>query len=302
MRITHHDAALPCPCPALIDSAEAAASANQMLTHFDAYGQIDSASKLNNHALALMQSERLVEAIHAFRGVLNILCDARLIAFQESIVLACLSHDPWKSTNSITMTEPSLETMTATHSMLLQQYQLPSIRSCHIDSTSTTSVADHKDLEWSPHNYFSVYNRGFFFLHEQVRSHCWFRRVRLLPVVVLYNMGLAHQLLGLQRVSCQEYHTACKYYEMALHAADDARQMELRTSDYSLLVLALTNNMGFISSHEFNEQHSLYFAGRMLTTFATLDCSRLLNKDEYVFYYMNLLFVLNRYPSFAPAA
>ena len=191
--------------------------------------------------------------------------------------------------------------MTLNHSVMLQ-LQLPSIQSAAVNSASPVSVPGNRDLIMSPHNYFSIYNRAFRFMDERARSHDWFRRVRLLPAMVLYNLGLAHHLLALQSVKSEQYCLALKYYDMALGAADCAQQKELPRSDYSLLVLALANNMGFIASHQFNEQQSLYLAGRMLTTFATMDCSRLLIKEEYVFYYMNLLFVLNRYPVFAPAA
>ncbi|GKY92242.1 hypothetical protein MPSEU_000195400 [Mayamaea pseudoterrestris] len=277
--------------------------AYQMLTQPDSgsqhHLQIDSASELNNHAIIMMQSGRLEEAIHTFQAALNVICDSYLMPSHHSVVIACLSLESWKSMG---LTMPLLATMAGNPSIMIQ-HQTPSIQSCPVSSTSQVSVAEHKDLVWSPHNCFSIYNRAFCIVDEQVSSERWLRRLRLLPAVILYNMGLSHQLIALQNVSNEAYQKiAFQYYEMALHAADHVPRSDFGTSDYNLLVMALSNNMGFIASHEFNEPQSLYFAGRMLTTFAMMDCAKLLIKDEYVFYYMNLLFVLSRYPVFAPAA
>jgi hypothetical protein len=76
----------------------------------------------------------------------------------------------------------------------------------------------------------------------------------------------------------------------------------LHSSESNLLQLALYNNIGFISSHFFEENDSTVCAGRLLATFVGADTPRLLSKDEYVFYYMNLLFLLYRSPIVAPAA
>jgi hypothetical protein len=239
---------------------------------FNPSHQVDIASELNNHAILAMQSQRIHEAIETLHEALRILCDNQLLMFQESVMHACLSLDSVKPTTIHSLVEASLA------QSLLLQLQHPTIQSTPIDSESPVSVADNKDLTMSPQNYFSVYNRAFRFVEGRLLPHEWFRRVRLLPSVVLYNLGLAHQLLALQSVSCDEYQSSFYFYELALQAADEARQKEPCPSDYNLLVLAITNNSGFIASHMFNEQKTLYFAGRMLTTFATMDCSRLLSK------------------------
>lgn len=266
---------------------------------FDLYHQIETASEMNNAAVRLMQSDRQDDAIHLFQSSLTLLCDSQLTCFHERMIEACQWLTPVRHMTSVSA-ESFLE-MTWDCS-IVQQALTPSIQSYALDSKSVVSVSENKDLISSPQNFFSVYNRAFCFNEVRVRSLGWFRRLRLLPVVIMYNMGLAHHLIALRSVSCKTYHLAFQCYEIALNAVDEAQRTEICTSDYNLLSLALTNNMGFIRSHQFNVQQTLYFAGRMLTTFATMDCSQLLIKEEYVFYYMNLLFVLNRFPIFAPAA
>lgn len=179
----------------------------------------------------------------------------------------------------------------------------PNIYSAPYDGgTSVISAQADEDLSASPSNYFSVYNQLFAFKDLKAESLSWTHRTFLTPAVILYNMGLTYHRLALKDIRTERYEQALYFYSLSIRIVEECINCGLYVSDFSLLQLALYNNMGFTNSHFFNENEAMACAGRLLATFASMDCSRLLSKDEYVFYYMNLLFLLNRNPKFAPAA
>lgn len=186
-----------------------------------------------------------------------------------------------------------------------------SIRSVALaGNEATVGVPDNQDLTNSPSNYFAMFNRAFSFEDTDHPSSNgtfessleWTHKMQLLPVVILFNTGLTYHRMALNTAGKDEFVKAFRFYELALKTIDEKISRALRSSDYNLLQLALYNNMGYIHSHFFNEKETMVCAGRLLATFASIDCSTMLSKEEYVFYYMNLLFLLNRSPVFAPAA
>jgi len=192
------------------------------------------------------------------------------------------------------------------------------------NSSGKLSERGGDDMASSPSNYFTVFGKLFVF--RDVDSY-YFRQccssaaasascLQLPTAVILYNMGLVEQKRALSDPRNDgAWARALELYGASLFAVEDgcripdvpplgiATVVPASTSpDFSLLQLALFNNMGFIHSHFLNERETLACAGHLLSAFASVDCSRLLSKDEYVFYYMNLLLLLNRNPKFAPAA
>jgi hypothetical protein len=254
------------------------------------------ALELNNAAVSQIQANLYDEALR--------LLEQALVTQAQHEQFA---HDGWVSraglTTSLTLQgQFLLESLSTT---FIYDATFPCITSAPADASaaSVVGVQNEQDLLSSPSNHFALYNRAFQFDANRVAALGPVHRVRIVPAVLLYNMGLVFHRKALATVSDRDsYRRATIVYHLALSILEENLCYGLYSSDCSLLQLALYNNMGFISSHFFEDSDSTVCACRLLSTFAAIDSSRLLSKDEYVFYYMNLLFLMNRAPIVAPAA
>jgi hypothetical protein len=150
------------------------------------YHHVQAASEAINLAGVLLQGERPKEAIQILNDVVD--------DMSESGWLASLSNP--------------LAYLAIPTSIVRMDYQLPSIFSCSVENI-TPDHDTNKDFSSSssPSNYFSFYARSFCFTDERPRTHhAWLRRMRLLPAVLFYNLGLAHHILALDSV---EQHGLC---------------------------------------------------------------------------------------------
>jgi tetratricopeptide (TPR) repeat protein len=245
---------------------------------------------LNNLAVSVLQSRRYDEALHLLDAAWSV---ETLMEEAHQNIANC----------ALFAAAPSLQFAMNSLASKVYENRQPAICSAPADISSTSvSVLDDLDLTASPSNYFSMYNRAFILKKEKVQALSLAERSHLVPAILLYNMGLVFIKMGLQAVDGSHYVRAFNLYRLALGIVEKNLNSSLHMSDFSLLQLALYNNIGFINSHFFEDKEAMVCAGRMLATFASMDCSQLLSKEEYVFYYMNLLFLLNRNPIFAPAA
>ena len=79
--------------------------------------------------------------------------------------------------------------------------------------------------------------------------------------------------------------------------------MAVNLTELDILRLALTNNMGHIHSHLSGSLgESLRCLERLLAVFFRSECKALMTKDEYVFFYINILLFVSRWPILAGAA
>lgn len=251
------------------------------------------AMELNNVAVAMIRARKYEEA-------LSLLDDA----WTAQTVMERAHQSLASSCALYSLSAPSIELAIMSLASKVYDDRQPSIYSTPADDrdTATVNVAGESDLHASPSNYFSMYNGAFAFSCDRARALTTVQKLRLVPAIILYNMGLVLHKQALQSVKCDNFGRAFGLYRMSLGIVEDCIRCSLFSSEYSLLQLAIYNNLGFINSHFFEEEEAMVCAGRMLATFASMDCSRLLSKEEYVFYYMNLLFLLHRNPIFAPAA
>jgi hypothetical protein len=95
-------------------------------------------------------------------------------------------------------------------------------------------------------NTFSIFDRPFLIDTTNLATADSFADQNFLTVVILFNMGLAAQLLGMQDLRSQQasFKKAMKLYQLASATLE-------RSSDEGncLVCLALSNNMGHIHSH-----------------------------------------------------
>ena len=124
--------------------------------------------------------------------------------------------------------------------------------------------------------------------------------------MVLYNAGLTLHRMALNDGSSSTFEKALEMYQLSDRLVRNSLQVdhehEIRKHDSEVLLLALANNMGHIYSHFFRYDDIGHCIEQMLGLFCISSCKVLLLQEEYIFFYMNILLVLGRYPVLAPAA
>ena len=174
----------------------------------------------------------------------------------------------------------------------------------HPSTMSTVSMANEQDLHTSPGNLFSVYNRPFI-VNDQWRSVdllVWAQSLPHVPAILHYNIALIlHRRACRSGISLQ-YQRALEYYETASRLLEGNALVGVYITELDILLLAIANNLGHIHSHFSNLPQARYCLDRMVAVFFLSECKALMTKDEYVFFYINILLFVNRCPLLAGAA
>lgn len=153
----------------------------------------------------------------------------------------------------------------------------------------------------SPSNFFTIYNRVVEIV--DICSPKWDKYSFHIPAILLYNSGLAwHRIAFLENCDAK-YERALENYNAAhsqliYHASLGIYHPEV----CDLLLLALCNNMGHIHSHFIHLKETRLCVEALFTVFFMIGNKRVLSKEEYVFFYLNILLTVNRTPVLAPAA
>jgi len=187
---------------------------------------------------------------------------------------------------------------------------------------STVSMADESDLHTSPGNLYSVYNRPFI-VNDHWRDmdvFVWAQSLPHVPAVLYYNAGLCcHRLAcgsgsgasptniagnnpNAAQQSTLYYQQALEFYNTAGRLLEGNARAGVYLTELDILLLAVTNNVGHIYSHFSSLDEARRCLERMLAVFILSDCKALMTKDEYVFFHINILLFVNRWPILAGAA
>ncbi|CAB9505765.1 expressed unknown protein [Seminavis robusta] len=133
--------------------------------------------------------------------------------------------------------------------------------------------------------------------------------------VLLYNMAVAHHNYALYRrdpvAAHGEFRTALVFYDMAFSMIQESLATEEDDEDFLLLLLAVLNNLGHIHAHRYNyleTQEMLSSLQEILAAIrpasgeaSIMDCSRN-NRDDFLFFYKNLVVYQEQEFAAAPAA
>jgi hypothetical protein len=126
-------------------------------------------------------------------------------------------------------------------------------------SVRSVPLGDTLSLLFQDHHAFSIFDRPFLIDTTDLAAACSLEGQNCLSVIMLFNMGLAYQLLGMQDLRSEQtsFKKAMKLYQMATTILGSSGDEAEGTC---LVCLALSNNKGHIYSHfcEANEtQHCL---------------------------------------------
>jgi hypothetical protein len=159
------------------------------------------------------------------------------------------------------------------------------------------------DPSVSSNNFFTLFNRAFSVFENVTPSLDTQARLIYLPCILpalFYNIGLIYHREAIRYDRAEMFSEALDLYTTSLHLLGGNASCSIPSCN--LLLLGLFNNIGHIHSHFNNEVQTLYCRDQLTAVFLSTDCTRLLTKDEFVFFYMNVLFAVRRFPIIAPAA
>ena len=169
---------------------------------------------------------------------------------------------------------------------------------------STVSMADEMDLHSSPGNLFSVYNRPFV-VNQQWRGldvFVWSQSLPHISTVLHFNIGLVYHRLACRSGASHHYYQALEWYENAALLLEGNALAGVYLTELDILLLAIMNNMGHVHSHFNNLEQAQHIMKRMLTVFFLSESKSLMTKDEYVFFYTNIVLSVQRFPLLPGAA
>jgi tetratricopeptide (TPR) repeat protein len=189
------------------------------------------------------------------------------------------------------------------HSSLLDVRPIIYSISADSDSINETELLRLEALR-SPSNCFKIFNKLFIF-HDSQNEVNLINPYQLLPhvpAVVVYNMAMLYHREAITEGSHEKFEQAREKYLLALRLLEENVVWGIYSCQFNMLLLAIYNNLGHIYSHYWFIPGIVRCRDQMLVTFLQTDCVRLMTKDEYIFFYMNLLVTAHTCPKFATAA
>ena len=160
--------------------------------------------------------------------------------------------------------------------------------------------AQHKALEQQ--SMVTVYNRAFVLTTDQAEQPFVSDNEHTVPAVLLYNMGLSHHIQAMSVGSSALLRKALQLYSMSFSLLEHASGA-LNDMDISVL-LALSNNMGVISSSQFYDRPAAESSRAMMERIlGSSDCLDCLEDEDIEFFSLNLMFLSEfQNHALAPAA
>ncbi|GAX15675.1 hypothetical protein FisN_3Hh149 [Fistulifera solaris] len=239
---------------------------------------------LNNTALALISQGKNEEAINLLGNALSAPAAGSLLS--SSSILDDESMPTTMRSSAFSESDPIVFTRNADDPF----------------SASPDLQLPDKEVEAaSPSNFFTIYNRVIEI--ADISSLKWERYSNHIPAILLYNSGLAWHKIAFRENCDAKYERALENYsaahsQLVYHASLGMYHPEV----CDVLLLALCNNMGHIHSHFIHLKETRLCVEALFTVFFMIGNKRILSKEEYVFFYMNILLTVNRTPVLAPAA
>jgi hypothetical protein len=222
--------------------------------------------QLNTKAVELMRHGRLQEALSNFREALD-------------EVLGRVDQHGEDPANKVTSS-------------------FLSVRSVPLEETLSLVKASSRH----EHHAFSVFGRALVIDDAELVTASSIAGQKCATTVVMYNMGLAHQLQGMQDLRFQQvnFKKAMIFYQLATDVLEGSTGTKDQVS--GLVYLAVSNNMGHIFSHFCNTKEAQYCLTWLFTILQAMEIydTDILG-DEYLPFHLNVL-ILHGQDAVAAAA
>jgi tetratricopeptide (TPR) repeat protein len=173
------------------------------------------------------------------------------------------------------------------------------------DAAPIEKTAASCDPTASHNDYFTLYDSAFSVFEDWARNMSLLTWLALIPCIlpaIFYNIGLIYHRTAIRYDSTGGLLQALDFYSASLFLLERHASAGLLKSQCNVLLLALYNNIGQIHSHFYNEAQTLFCRDQLISVFLQTDYTRFLTKEEFIFFDMNILFAVRRWPILAPAA
>jgi hypothetical protein len=168
-----------------------------------------------------------------------------------------------------------------------------SVRSVPLEEESLSLL---KSSSYQDHHAFSVFNRALVIDDAELAAASSIAGQNCTTAVVMYNMGLVHQLQGIKDLRSQQqanFKTAMIFYQMATDVLEGCTDPEQQVS--GLVYLAVLNNMGHIYSHFCHRRETQHCLSRLFTILQAMEISDTNTLgDEFLPFYLNVLVLLGQ--------
>jgi hypothetical protein len=174
-----------------------------------------------------------------------------------------------------------------------------------VDAVETEETAGSCDPSASCNDFFTIYDRAFSVFEDGTRDVdvlAWLVLVPCILPAIFYNVGLIYHRTAIRHAKTQGLSEALAFYTASLFLLGRSASDGLLKFECNVLLLAIYNNLGQIHSHFFNEAQTLFCRDQLISVFMSTDYTSCLTKEEFIFFYMNILFSVRRWPILAPAA
>jgi hypothetical protein len=174
-----------------------------------------------------------------------------------------------------------------------------------VDAAQSEETVASCDPTASCNDFFTVYDRAFSVFEGGTRNmdvHTWLALIPCILPAIFYNIGLIYHRTAVRYGNTGGLAQALDLYSASLFLLGKNASAGLLKYQCNVLLLALYNNIGQIHSHFFNEAQTLFCRDRLISVFLATDYTRFLTKEEFIFFDMNILFAVRRWPIIAPAA
>jgi hypothetical protein len=133
---------------------------------------------------------------------------------------------------------------------------------------------------------FTLYSRAFDFDTDfrAMTRLGWLRCAANIPVVFLFNMGVAHHIRAVHNRSMQQFTTALSCYLQVRHILEDHAANGVYDHGLDILVMALYNNMGHCYERQNDSVNAMFCFDQLLVFFLFSDLTPLLTDEEYRFF------------------
>lgn len=191
--------------------------------------------------------------------------------------------------------DESMASSTCISHSCLQSIALPKFHESTPEEEAALPVSD---------NIFTFYQRAFVLTSESGEEDTEMACPKQ-SAVLLYNMAVAHHNYAMSSTrkdrvaSHKEFRTALVFYDMCFNIiqhswADD--------EDFLLLLLAVWNNMGHIHAHRYNYLETQEMLTSLQEILQVISKSPLLENEDFLFFYKNLVVYEEQEFAAAPAA
>jgi hypothetical protein len=272
-------------------------------TTINIMGSYSDIVALNNSGVALLRNGDHQQALSKLTSALS--CIGIVLASDAAQIYTIEGNRAWLNPHFFSSwrevsngTGAAMNAVGANAKLVLRSFAV-------VDAAQIEETAASCDPTASCNDFFTVYDRAFSVFEDGTRNMnvlTWLTLVPCILPAIFYNIGLIYHRTAVRYEKTCGFLLALDFYSASLFLLGRYANTGLLKYQCQVLLLALYNNIGQIHSHFFNEAQTLFCRDKLISVFLETDYTTFLTKEEFIFFDMNILFAVRRWPILAPAA